>query len=440
MRRVLMISPHFPPDTTAATHRVRLLAPHLEACGWRPTVLTIDPRDDEGGSDPELAALVPDGLDVVRCRAWPAAITRRFGIGDLGLRSLPALRRRAHALLTARRYDAVFITIFPAYPALLGPSLKQRFGAAFVLDYQDPWVGSWGREVGAGPNGTPDVKSRVSRWLAERLEPVALAAADGVTAVSAETYEAALQRVNPRSTPACATLPIGWDAADMAAAGTRPNGFFDPCDGKVHFCYVGTFLPHGGRVVEPFFAALRQQADADPSLVDRLRLWFIGTSNQTAGSPSARVLPLARRFGLDRIVHEHPLRIGYLDALRVLRDASIILLAGSTEPHYTASKIFPALLAQRPLLALYHDRSSVVSILGAVGRSPSIQVVPFGDGGPDADRIGRAVATLIRRPVFEPGSLDMAAAEPYSARAVASTLAALLDRVHGDRAALPRAV
>ena len=29
MRRVLMISPHYPPDSTAATHRVRLLAPHL---------------------------------------------------------------------------------------------------------------------------------------------------------------------------------------------------------------------------------------------------------------------------------------------------------------------------------------------------------------------------------------------------------------------------
>ena len=52
MRRVLMISPHFPPDSTAATHRVRLLAPHLPAHGWQPTVLTVDPRDYEGRLDP----------------------------------------------------------------------------------------------------------------------------------------------------------------------------------------------------------------------------------------------------------------------------------------------------------------------------------------------------------------------------------------------------
>jgi hypothetical protein len=44
MRRVLMVSPHFPPDTTAGSHRVRLLAPHLAARGWEPSVVTVDPR------------------------------------------------------------------------------------------------------------------------------------------------------------------------------------------------------------------------------------------------------------------------------------------------------------------------------------------------------------------------------------------------------------
>src|SRR5439155_20636351 len=55
VRRVLMVSPHFPPDTNAATHRVRLLAPHLPARGWEPTVVAVDPRDYEGRLDPALA-------------------------------------------------------------------------------------------------------------------------------------------------------------------------------------------------------------------------------------------------------------------------------------------------------------------------------------------------------------------------------------------------
>src|SRR5215470_4493478 len=81
MPRVLMVSPSFPPDTSAGAHRVRLLAPHLPAYGWEPTVLSVDPRDYEGRLDPELSELVPSSLRVVRCRALPARWTRAFGIG-----------------------------------------------------------------------------------------------------------------------------------------------------------------------------------------------------------------------------------------------------------------------------------------------------------------------------------------------------------------------
>src|SRR5947209_5175031 len=119
MPRVLMVSPHFPPDTSAGTHRVRLLAPQLRQYGWQPTVISIDPQDYEGRIDPELCELVPQDLDVIRCRALPAQWTRRIGVGDLGLRALYGLYRTATTLMRRRRFDALFITIFPSYPALL---------------------------------------------------------------------------------------------------------------------------------------------------------------------------------------------------------------------------------------------------------------------------------------------------------------------------------
>ena len=71
-----MISPHFPPDSTGGTHRVRLLAPRLREHGWEPTVLTVDPRDYQGALDPALADSVPADLRVIRARAWPARVTR----------------------------------------------------------------------------------------------------------------------------------------------------------------------------------------------------------------------------------------------------------------------------------------------------------------------------------------------------------------------------
>lgn len=440
MRRVLIISPHFPPDTTAATHRARLIAPHLAGFGWQPTVLTVDPRDYEGALDPALARLVPHDLEVIRCRAWPASWTRAVGVGDLGLRSLRPLWHRACALMSERRYDAVFITIFPSYPALIGGWLKRRFGVPFVLDYQDPWVGSWGLSVGASADGSADVKSRLSRLLAERLEPLALNAADGVTAVSTATYDDALARVKPAHRPLTETLPIGWEANDLRAIDDRPNALFDPRDGRVHVCYVGTFLPHGERVLERVFAAARQLEASEPELYRRLHFWFVGTSNQTAGDPPARVHALARRVGVDKIVTEMPVRVGYLDALRIVRDASVVLLVGSTERHYTASKVFPAILARRPLLAVFHEDSSVVSLLKRIGRPPSVRVVTFDDALPNVDAVSAELSSLVRRPVFEPDAIDLSAAEPYSARAVALRLAALLDRVSTPASELRQAV
>ena len=38
VNRVLIVSPHFPPDNGAASHRMRLLAPRLVEHGWEPTV------------------------------------------------------------------------------------------------------------------------------------------------------------------------------------------------------------------------------------------------------------------------------------------------------------------------------------------------------------------------------------------------------------------
>src|SRR6266498_987560 len=118
MRRVLMVSPHFPPDSSAASHRVRLLAPHLAAAGWAPTVVTLEASAYEGR--------------VVRATAWPARATRLVGLGDLGLRAFTGLGRACRALLSRERFDALFITVYPVYPALLGAGLKAAYHVPFV--------------------------------------------------------------------------------------------------------------------------------------------------------------------------------------------------------------------------------------------------------------------------------------------------------------------
>ena len=430
MRRVLIVSPHFPPDTSAGAHRVRLLAPYLAAAGWEPTIVTVDPAAYEGPLDPDLASLVPEGLRVVRAPAWSARTTRAVGFGDLGLRAFTGLRRTCRELLARESFDALFITIYPTYPALLGPSMKRRFGVPFVLDYQDPWVGSWGRDVGAGPEGAPDMRSRASRAVAEHLEPLAVNAADALTAVSARTYEDVLARIRSARPRVCAAIPLGVDSRDLEWLRTRPreNRWFDPRDGLVHVSYVGTVLPNGLTIVRALFAAAAQVRTEDPAAYARLRLHFVGTGNQRDASTPPRVLPLAAAAGVADIVTEVAPRIDYLDALNLQLASDAMLLLGSTEAHYTPSKVFPALLSRRPLLAIYHAASPVLDLLAG---QPHVRTVAV-DGDPMArlGEIAAAMRWLAQRPAAAPSSLMM---DPRiaatSAPALAARLGGVLDEV-----------
>jgi hypothetical protein len=432
MRRVLMVSPHFPPDSSAASHRVRLLAPHLEDAGWSPTVVTLDRSAYEGRLDPDLEGLVPASLRVVRAGAWPAGVTRRIGIGDLGLRAFTGLRRTCRALLAEERFDALFITVYPVYPALLGAGLKAAFDVPFVLDYQDPWVGSWGESVGGGPGGAPDWKSRASRRLGTWLEPTAVGAADAIVAVSQGTIDGIVERIPAAARLPHGVIPLGFEPEDFARLGKTPRAFthFDSADGCVHVCYVGTLLPTGAATLRLLLRALERARRDDPAAA-RLRLHFFGTSNQSA-SDAYRVLPVARECGVADAVTEVPGRLDYLDALSVLTHASAIVLLGSSERHYTASKLYPALLARRPIFALFHEASSVVSILRAAGCEPTVRVLTYGDGEPDNALIAEAAChlrALATACAYRANDVSLERVADVSARQLARQLAAVFDRV-----------
>ena len=116
----------------------------------------------------------------------------------------------------------------------------------------------------------------------------------------------------------------------------------------------------------------------------------------------------------------------------VLTHASGILLLGSSERHYTASKLYPALLAKRPILALFHEASSVVSILRAAGSEPTVRVITYGDGATDAARVGEAAChlrALAAAAAYRAGDVSLDRVDDVSARRLARRLAAVFDEV-----------
>ena len=112
--------------------------------------------------------------------------------------------------------------------------------------------------------------------------------------------------------------------------------------------------------------------------------------------------------------------------LQHLLAANAILILGSTEPHYTPSKAFQAVMARRPVLALLHRASTAAEFLQ---RANAARVVTLEEHDlPPAAQLAAALAELMEAdPAAEPAvRWDML--EAYSARASARILAEALDR------------
>jgi len=92
--------------------------------------------------------------------------------------------------------------------------------------------------------------------------------------------------------------------------------------------------------------------------------------------------------------------------------------------------VFPALLAGRPLIALYHQASTVVEMLRAVAPEPASHLITFDERQPVETVAGRVVHAL-RRLVCANNTITVnrAALEPWSARALAGKLAQVCDRI-----------
>ena len=130
MRKLVLLSPYFPPSTLAGVHRARHLAKHLPNFGWRPIVVCVDEAHHRERLDPDLAQLVPLNTVIEKCGAVSARVARFAAIGDISLRAWRPLRRTLWNVLARYRPQLVLITGSPYYPMLYAKDVKERLPAS----------------------------------------------------------------------------------------------------------------------------------------------------------------------------------------------------------------------------------------------------------------------------------------------------------------------
>lgn len=437
MRRVLIVSPHFPPVNAPDMQRARIALPWLRHHGWEPVVLAVAPESVEGAVlDPVLLETFPDDIRVLRVRGLPQRLTRPLGFGSLWLRCGRALRRAGDALLAAEKFDLVFLTTTQFDAFTLGPRWRRRFGVPYVLDYQDPWINDYYRRTDTRPPGGR-LKYGLAQFTARRREPRAVRDAAAVIAVSAAYGPELLAGYPGLDARRFHHLPFGSARTDQDIARRhRPARPLVPFgDGRIHFVYTGRCGPDMSHALTLLFRAFRRFMELDPATATRMHFHFIGTDY--APPPLGRywAVPVAEDEGVAGHVTEHCYRVPYFDALYYLAFADALIAVGSNDATYSASKIFPYLFARRPLLTIVHEDSLMLVLCREQGITTSF-------GFPSGWRTPEAPAALVEKICEEwfvqggfrrtpSGDLELLA--PHTARGMTARLVSIFDEASAER-------
>jgi hypothetical protein len=364
--------------------------------------------------------------EIIRTAALSATWTRKLGIGDLGLRSLWHLWRALGALVKRRPVDMLLITVPPNYPMLLGRLANMRFGMPYIIDFQDPYVTDYYKTV-ASEQRPP--KWRVARAVAGLVEPFSIRRAAHLVSVDAAYLRHMPERYDWLHAADITGIQLGIEPADFdyLRAHPRKNSIFVRDDGLRHISYVGRGGPDMLPILRVIFQAVRRVAEVEPELMRKVRFHFVGTNYATGNMVRELVMPLARELGVESFVDEHPGRVAYLEALQILLDSTALLVLGSTSAHYSASKLFPYILANRPLLPIFHADSSVVRILQETRAGSAIVFADAASLDNAQPEVEHRLRELLLAPVDGRPSTDWNAFEPYTARSVCAALASVFE-------------
>ncbi len=364
-RKVLIISPYFPPSNAADMQRVRMSLPYFKEFGWDAAVVTVDPQYSDAVKDDLLVQSLPGDVKIYYVKAFNKTLTSKIGFGNLALRSLWYYKKKVNSILKHEKYDLIYFSTTQFPVCILGASWKKRFNIPYVIDMQDPWHSDYYIDK---PKDQQPKKHWFSYRLHKYLEPIAMKQVDGLISVSDHYIKDLKNRYPGLKDIPSATITFGAFEADLKIAADNRDKFkplLQP--GYKNIVYVGRGGMDMYKAITPLFETLKKEMATQPGLFGKLKLYFIGTSYAPAPEGKPTIMPLAVQYGVEDNVIEITGRISYYHTLLILQQADALFIPGSDDPKYTASKIYPYLLTKKPIMAIFNAGSSAINILEEYG-------------------------------------------------------------------------
>jgi len=360
-KRVLIISPYFPPSNAADMQRVRMSLPYFKALGWDAEVVMVDPECSDMLKDELLLQSVPTDIKIHQVKALNKKWTSKLGLGSLALRSLWYYKKKVNRILSENTFNLIYFSTTQFPVCVLGWYWKKKWGVPYVIDMQDPWHSDYYRNK---PKEQRPPKYWFSYRLNKYLEPIAMKNVDGLIAVSEHYINDLKERYPAIQNIPAATIPFGSSETDMQIAESNKHLFPDLIQpGFINLVYVGRGGTDMHKAVTALFKALQEGLQNDAQSLRKLKIYFIGTSYAPKGQAKPTIFPLAKQFDVQDKVVEIADRISYYHTLITLKKADALFIPGSDDPKYTASKIYPYLLTGKPLLTIFNSESPAMDVL-----------------------------------------------------------------------------
>ena len=354
VRRLLIITYHFPPDGAIGGQRWAGLSKYLVRLGWEVHVVTSSPPPPgEGPSDVHrhtchprrtLNALYKSAIGRLRSEArssnvrdasknsaqrrsfsWlrPVSALRRIVASamhfpDYGRGWVSRAASGAHALLEDREFDVVVTS---------GPPHSAHFAGLFAMrgrpeplwiDMRDPWSASAAGQV------PQDQLFRAERFLLSRLEKVLFRRASKVIANTLE-FATSLSAAEP--TLDVVYFPNGIDLEQLPAR--------DP--GSVQRCSIACIgALYAGRNLSSVLAAMRAVLNERPEEGAALMLSIAGPIESAHRDKLLEDIAVA---GVDNLVDIHG-EIPRTQALDLLNRSHLALVLAQDQPMQVPAKLY----------------------------------------------------------------------------------------------------
>jgi glycosyltransferase involved in cell wall biosynthesis len=366
MNQVLMVAFHYPPlRGSSGIQRTLKFSRHLLQYGWRPILLTANPRAYPAIGDDQLRDIPPNivvrrafALDAARHLALRGSYLKWMALPDRWvswwLGAIPTGLRLVRRL----RPQLLWSTYPIATAHLIGLTLHRITGIPWVADFRDSMTED---------DYPPDpLIWRSYRWIEEQT--VKYSARLVFTANS--TRRMYLQRYPEIRSEQCLVIPNGYDEEDFEAL-NFPGPAQSSAGRPLRLLHAGLIYPEE-RDPRPFFRALarlKREGSVCPATL-RVDLRASGAESYFAA--------ILRDLDIDDLVHllpALPYRLSLQDCATA--DALLLFQAASCN-HQIPAKVYEYLRLQKPVLALTLEEGDTAALLKETGGATIIDLADEG--------------------------------------------------------------